>query len=256
MKIENMFDINNKVFLITGAYGRIGSKICKFLLENGATAVAVGRNNKKLMDLKRELKDIEIFKTNLEDEAEIVSLWKKLKKSYSKIDVLINNAAQASSNTFENLSADEWDKIMSINVRGMFLMCREGVTSNILKEKSSIINISSIYGIVSPDQRIYGKSQLNCSLVYATSKSSVIQLTKYLSTYLADKKIRVNCISPGGIFNNQPEYFLKQYVGKTPLRRMGKEEDIFGAITLLSSESASGYITGENIVIDGGFTVW
>ena len=135
-------------------------------------------------------------------------------------------------------------------------MCREGVNSGLLKNGSSIINISSIYGIVSPDQRIYGDTGLNSSLVYGSSKAGVIQHTKYLATYLADRRIRVNCISPGGIFNNQPEYFLQRYIKKTPLGRMGAVDDILGAIVFLSSEKASSYITGANIVIDGGFTIW
>ena len=145
---------------------------------------------------------------------------------------------------------------MATNLRGTFLMCKGGVNSGLLKKGSSIINISSVYGVVSPDQRIYGDTGLNSSLVYGSSKAGVIQLTKYLATYLADRGIRVNCISPGGIFNNQPEYFLQRYVKKTPLGRMGAVEDIIGAIVFLSSEKVSGYITGANIVIDGGFTIW
>jgi len=256
MKLEELFNINEKVFLITGAYGRLGKKLCKFLIENGAIIIAVGRNDKKLKDLKDELKNIHIFKTDIGNSDEIVSLWKQLKNTFKKIDILINNAAINIPSKFEDLTEEEWDRIMSINLKGIFLMCREGVNTDLLKGGSSIINISSIYGIVSPDKRIYGDSGLNCSLTYAASKSGVIQLTRYLATNLADKLIRVNCISPGGIFNNQPEFFYKNYIKKTPMGRMGKEEDLFGAIAFLSSDKASGYITGENLVIDGGFTVW
>ena len=256
MKNEKHFDIKGKTYLITGAYGRIGSRLCDFLIKNGATVIAVGRNEKKLNDLKKKMEDVHIFKTDVGNENDIVSLWKKLKKSFKRIDVLINNAGKNIPSKFEEFTGKEWDDVMSVNLKGMFIMCREGVKTKLLKGGSSIINISSIYGIVAPDKRIYGKSGLNCSVAYAVSKGGVIQLTRYLSTYLADKKIRVNTISPGGIFNNQPEFFHKKYVEKTPFRRMGKEEDLFGAVVLLSSEKSSGYITGENIVVDGGFTVW
>jgi NAD(P)-dependent dehydrogenase (short-subunit alcohol dehydrogenase family) len=256
MKMEDLFNIKEKVFLITGAYGLVGKDVCKFLVDNGAIIIAVGRREEKLKDLKDELKNITIFKTDISKENEAISLWRSLTKKFKKIDVLVNIAAKSTSNTFENLMAKEWDEIIATNLRGTFLMCREGVNSGLLKNGSSIINISSIYGIISPDQRIYGDTGINSSLVYGSSKAGVVQLTKYLATYLADRRIRVNCISPGGIFNNQPEYFLQRYVKKTPLGRMGAVDDILGAIVFLSSKNASGYITGANIVIDGGFTIW
>lgn len=254
--IDEIFNLEDKVFVITGAYGRIGSKVCRFLVENNAIVIAVGRDDNKLTSLKNKIKEIDIFKADVGNEKEVMALWGEIKKSYKKIDILINIAAQATSNTFEKLSKEEWNKIQDVNLTGMFMMCREGVNSSLLKDGSSIINFSSIYGIVAPDQRIYGDSGLNCSIIYAASKGGVIQLTRYLATYLADKKIRVNCISPGGIFNNQQEFFLKNYTKKTPMARMGREEDLFGAITFLSSNKASSYVTGENIIIDGGFTVW
>lgn len=256
MKMEDLFNIKEKVFLITGAYGLVGKDVCKFLMDNGAIIIAVGRREEKLKDLKDDLKNITIFKTDISKENEAIALWGSLTKKFKKIDVLVNIAAKSTSNTFENLMAKEWDEIIATNLRGTFLMCREGVNSGLLKNGSSIINISSIYGIISPDQRIYGDTDINSSLVYGSSKAGVVQLTKYLATYLADRRIRVNCISPGGIFNNQPEYFLQRYVKKTPLGRMGAVDDILGAIVFLSSKNASGYITGANIVIDGGFTIW
>jgi NAD(P)-dependent dehydrogenase (short-subunit alcohol dehydrogenase family) len=256
MKIEDLFNIKEKVFLVTGAYGLIGKHVCKFLADNDAIVIAIGRREEKLKDLKKEKETITIIKTDISSESEVISLYKNLTKKIKKVDVIVNIAAKSTSNTFENLVTKEWDEVIATNLRGTFLMCREGVNSGLFKKGSSIINISSIYGIVSPDQRIYGDTGINSSLVYGSSKAGVIQLTKYLATYLADRGIRVNCISPGGIFNNQPEYFLQRYVKKTPLGRMGAVDDILGTIVFLSSEKASGYITGANIVIDGGFTIW
>lgn len=252
MKVKDIFDIEKKIFLVTGAYGLIGSNLCHFLTDNNATVVAVGKKEEKLKDLKTAA----FFKADISNEGDVTSLWSSLTKKFKRIDVLINNAAKSTSNTFENLTAKEWDNIIGTNVKGTFLMCKQGFNSGLLKSGSSIINISSIYGIVSPDQRIYGDSGLNSSSVYGCSKAGVIQLTKYLATYLAGKSIRVNCISLGGIFNNQPAYFLQKYIEKTPLNRLGVVDDILGTIVFLSSEKASGYITGANIVVDGGFTVW
>jgi NAD(P)-dependent dehydrogenase (short-subunit alcohol dehydrogenase family) len=252
MKIKDIFNIEKKKFLVTGAYGLIGNNLCHFLAENNATVIAIGRKEKKLKNLGVSAN----FKTDISDESDVVSLWKNLAKQIKKIDVLVNNAAISTSNTFKNLTGKEWSKIMETNVKGTFLMCREGFNSGLLGKGSSIINISSIYGIVSPDQRIYGDSGLNSSSVYGCSKAGIIQLTKYLATYLAKDNIRVNCISLGGIFNNQPEYFLHKYIEKTPLNRMGRVDDILGTIVFLSSDKASDYITGANIVVDGGFTIW
>ncbi len=256
IKVEEIFSINGKTFLITGAYGLIGKSICKYLTDNNATVIAIGRRKKNLEELHYELKDIVTFKVDISKEHEVELFYNDLKKYYSKIDILINNAAKSTSNTFENLSLNEWNEIIATNLGGTFLMCREGVKSELLGENSSIINISSIYGIVAPDQRIYGNTNINSSLVYGVTKAGIIQLTKYLAVYLADKHIRVNSIVLGGIFNNQPSYFLERYINKVPLERMGKVEDIIGAINFLSSNIASNYITGTNIVIDGGFTIW
>jgi NAD(P)-dependent dehydrogenase (short-subunit alcohol dehydrogenase family) len=255
MKIEDLFNIEGKVFCVTGAYGLVGSHVCTFLIHNDAVVCAVGRREKKLESIRKKGAAY-TFKADISNESDVISLWRSLSEKVEKIDVLLNIAAKATSNTFEKLTAAEWDEIMATNLRGTFLMCRQGVNSGLLKDGSSIINVSSIYGIVSPDQRIYGNTGINSSSAYGSSKAGVIQLTQYLATYLAQKKIRVNCISPGGIFNNQPKYFLQRYIERTPLGRMGVADDILGAIVFLSSEKASGYITGENIVIDGGFTTW
>ena len=117
-----------------------------------------------------------------------------------------------------------------------------------------IINISSIYGVVSPNHEIYGKSKLNSPLIYGLTKSGIIYMTKYLATYFAKYKINVNCISPGGLFNKQEKNFVKKYINLTPLRRMANSKDIQGAIELLSSHQ-SDYITGQNIIVDGGWTL-
>jgi NAD(P)-dependent dehydrogenase (short-subunit alcohol dehydrogenase family) len=150
---------------------------------------------------------------------------------------------------------------MSVNVDAMFLMAKyvgkHMVSKNI---KGSVIQTSSIYGVVAPDQSIYEGShylggKINTPAVYSTSKAAVIGLTQYLSTYWGPKGIRVNTITPGGIQSGQNDVFLERYSRKVPLGRMGKAEELVGALIFLASD-ASSYVTGQNIIVDGGFTVW
>ena len=135
-----------------------------------------------------------------------------------------------------------------------FLMVDNPLLSSVKKNNGCIINIASVYGVVSPDPRIYGKSGRNNSEVYGASKAAIIALTRYLAVHLAPH-VRVNAISPGGIYNHQSEDFVKNYENRTPLGRMANTEDIVGAAVFLASD-ASRYITGQNIVVDGGFTLW
>ena len=120
---------------------------------------------------------------------------------------------------------------------------------------AAIVNVSSTYGIVSANKSIYGDSGINSPVAYATSKAALINLTRYMATHLVDDGIRVNCLSPGGVFNNQEEDFLKNYCEKTPLKRMANAQDYQGAILYLIS-NASAYMTGANLVVDGGWTAW
>ncbi|MFH0875130.1 MAG: SDR family oxidoreductase [archaeon] len=252
MKTDEMFDISGKVYVITGAYGFLGIRICCFLSDNNAFVYAIGRDISKLEKLKN--KNIQTISADVTDEKQVELLWKKI--NHKKVDCLINLAATQIAVSFDKMTGAQWDLCMDNSVKSAFLMCKEGVNSGLLKNKSSIINFGSIYGVVSPDQSIYGTSGLNSSLAYGAGKAGIIQMTKYLATVLASKEIRVNCISPGGIQNNQSEEFVKKYIEKTPMYRMGKPEELFGAIAFLSCQTASSYITGINLLIDGGFTAW
>jgi len=155
---------------------------------------------------------------------------------------------------------EDWQKVMDVNITGMFLCC-QAVAKEMEKKKSgSIINIASIYGVTAPDQRLYegavyrGK-KINTPAVYSTSKGAVISLTRYLATYLAPYGIRVNALTPGGVYSGQNKAFVKKYSERCPLGRMAKPEEIFNAVYFLASD-ASSYITGHNLIVDGGWTVW
>ena len=181
-----------------------------------------------------------------------------------KIDVLINNAhylprehPQRDSN-FEEYPLDLWDETISKNLRGIFLCCRE-FGKHMAKQKSgNIVNVSSIYGITGPDQRIYGKSRLNSPAFYSTTKGGLVNLTKYLAAYWNGKNIRVNTLTLGGVFDKKlhtDKNFIKKYSEKTMIGRMAKTSDYDGAILFLTSDSSS-YMTGANLIVDGGWTSW
>jgi NAD(P)-dependent dehydrogenase (short-subunit alcohol dehydrogenase family) len=181
---------------------------------------------------------------------------------------LINNAALDSppnspaeeNGPFETYPEDSWDKVMNVNAKGVFLCCQ--AVGGLMAEagRGSIINICSIYGLVSPDQRIYryresGGGRFFKPVAYSVSKSSLLNMTRYLATYWAESNVRVNTVTFGGVFNNQDEEFLKGYRARVPLGRMANEDEYNGAIIFLLSD-ASSYMTGSNMVMDGGWTAW
>ena len=174
---------------------------------------------------------------------------KKIETQYGKIDVLINNAGATAKQ-----GATDWDQIIKVNLTGTYL-CSQ-IVGNAMKQ-GSIINISSIYGLVGPDFSIYPGSKyagkpMGVPAAYAASKGGVIALTKYFASLFAPK-IRVNCVTPGGIFDNQPDDFVKKYSGKTILGRMANRDEISGAVLYLASDLSS-YVTGANLIVDGGLT--
>ncbi len=269
----NLFNLNYKTIVLTGASGIIGSKVCEGLLSCGAQVALLDINLKNLEILANDLSkkyskdkilplecDVSNKKSVSDSVSKVISKWKQ-------IDVLHNNAASKSDDLekffapFEDYSLDEWRKIMSVNIDGMMLMA-QAVGKEMVRTNSggSIIQTASIYGITAPDQRIYEGSeylgrQINTPAVYAASKGAVVALTKYLATYWANKKIRVNTITPGGVESGQNDTFKQKYSARVPLGRMAKADEMVGAVIYLASD-ASSYVTGQNIIVDGGLTAW
>lgn len=270
MDAPSLFSLKNKVAVVTGALGLLGKQHCLALSEAGAIVV--------VCDL--ILKDCEDFAYSLEGEnmgagVDITSAdsIKKLKSmildKYKKVDILVNNAAindmfenpfaAAELTKFENYPLELWNKSLEVNITGTFL-CSQIIGAQMAAQgNGSIINIASTYGVVAPDQSIYKKTDGSQSFykspAYPATKGAVISFTKFLAAYWGNKGVRVNCLSPGGVENNQEEYFIKNYSAKTPLRRMAAPNDYKGAIIFLASD-ASSYMTGANLIIDGGWTAW
>jgi|TARA_B110000495_G_scaffold109731_1_gene94980 NAD(P)-dependent dehydrogenase (short-subunit alcohol dehydrogenase family) len=265
MKTQKIFDLNGKVIIITGSSGMLGTQYAYALSECGANVVLADIDISKSKITEKQIKnffstDPMSIKLDLTNKESILSMTSTVIKKYSKIDVLINNAAyqgnsKIRSSGFENLELETWNQAIDVNLTGVFLCC-QSIGKQMIKQKSgNIINIASTYGLVGPDQRIYGKSGQNSAIFYAATKSAILNLTRYLATYWEGKGIRVNTFSPGGVENNQDPNFIKRYSKKTPLGRMAKKDEYVGSIIFLASD-ASSYMTGSNLIVDGGWTAW
>ena len=257
-----IYNLSGKVVLITGAVGQLGSSIAKIFANNNASVIVSDLDIEKCNELESCLANNENSShtsLNLDVTSEIsVNKAKELiEKKYSKLDILINNAATAIFSDSSLRKKDEFMKVFEVNTYGTFNCIQKLLPLMSNKQQStSIINIASVYGCVSSDPRIYGDLDRKNSEIYSVSKAGVIQMTKYLSIHYADKNIRINSISPGGIFNNHDKNFSKNYSNRVPLKRMADVEEILGSILFLSDDKLSSYITGQNIIIDGGMTSW
>jgi NAD(P)-dependent dehydrogenase (short-subunit alcohol dehydrogenase family) len=253
----SFFDIDGKVILVTGATGQVGFQLCRCLVSSGAYVIGVDlkMDNSKMVSSE----SIEYLPVDITKKKNIVNLFARLEKQSQKIDVLINNAGVSCFTKYEDRSEEELDFVIDVNLKGTFFLIQQfSIHANSLEKDRSIINIGSVYGLLSPDPRIYSSTDRKSSEVYGASKAGVIQMTKYFAVHLASKGIRVNAISPGGIYNveePQSEEFITEYSLRNPMHRMAMVEEIVGCVIFLASDGSS-YINGQNIVIDGGMSCW
>lgn len=249
--------IEDSVIIVTGGAGRLGSALCERFDELGNTVVMadVDVDGCETTIESRSLSNTNPLELDVTDPDSIRTGFESVVEEFGSIDVLVNNAGISVFTPLEERTLQEFDDVMKVNVYGTFF-CTQ-VAQEIMAGDSggSIINVGSIYGVESPDPRIYGDSGLNNSEVYGASKAAVIQMTQYMAVHLAPKDIRVNCISPGGIFAGQDDYFLENYRDRVPVGRMAREDDLVDVAVFLAADSA-GYITGQNLVVDGGLTAW
>ena len=269
----NQFDITDRVAVVTGGAGLLGRS-------HGAAMSAAGANV-VLGDIRLEAAEEAAAQISSEsgrecvplhldvaDPASVRAMAKATLERFGKIDILINNAAlnpkfdpkhaADHSNSFEEFPFDEWEHAMDVNVTGMFLCAQAVAPAMVAAGNGVIVNISSTYGLVGPDQRLYereGEPQQFKPVTYSVSKSAALGLTRYLATYYAGKGIRVNTLTPGGVFADHDDEFVERYSAKTLLGRMAEKEEISSALLFLVSD-ASSYMTGANLVVDGGWTAW
>jgi NAD(P)-dependent dehydrogenase (short-subunit alcohol dehydrogenase family) len=282
MKPDNIlqkFNLSGKVAVVTGAPGLLGKEFCRTLVEAGASVVLADINAEAVNELA-----IALIKTgyhclgvatDVTQPDSVQALVEETLSTFGRLDVLVNCAALdpkfdpqalaqmakqgAVSGAFEDYPLQAWKAALEVNLTGMFLCCQAAVKPMLAQgKKGSIINICSTYGLVAPDQRIYqreGRQATYKPVYYSVTKAGVLGLTRYLAAYYAGTEVRVNALTPGGIFNDHDEVFLKAYNARTVMGRMANKDEMNGALLFLASE-ASSYMTGSNLVVDGGWTAW
>jgi len=255
--LEEICGFKGKVVLVTGATGQLGQEICKAYERAGARVIGTDKVLAPSMIIKSSsVKYLEMDITNL---SSIKSTFAGAMRKYKRIDILVNNAGVSTFEPFEERPEKSFDWVMDVNLKGTFFCIQTYI--NLLKaakKRGCVVNIASIYGNISSDFRIYTDCPRKNSEVYGATKAGIIQMSKYFGVHAAQFGIRVNCISPGGIFNPrnpQGKDFIKNYSFRCPMGRMAEAREMTGAVLFLSSDSAS-YITGQNLLIDGGMSCW
>lgn len=244
-----MNSLKDKVIIVTGGSGLLGKEIVKNLKSWGAIAINADINVET--DLASGLLNVDIT-----SEDSVESSIKTVLKYYGKIDGLVNNAYPRTKDwgsKFEDITYDSWRKNIEIQMNTTFLFIQK-IIPELLNSKGSIVNMASIYGVVGNDLTIYENSNINTAAQYSAIKGGIINFTRYLASYFGKKGVRVNCVSPGGIFDNQHPIFVANYEKKVPMGRMGYPDDIAPGVSFLLSEEAK-YITGHNLIVDGGWTI-
>ena len=245
MDIEAL--VMDKYIIITGSEGQVGTAFVSHLKDQGYKIIGID-------NVPQKNKDIKYFKSDITSKKNIESILIECSDQY--IHALLNVAGVAVFTKFEDRTEEELDFVLSVNIKAN-IFASQLVYKHFFKKQGCgrIINIGSIYGLVSGNMNIYEEGDRRTSEIYGASKAAVISLTQYLSAYMANNNVMVNCISPGGIFNQQNKNFIEKYSSRVPLRRMGTEEELLTTLDFLIDDRSS-YITGQNIVVDGGFTVW
>lgn len=268
--MNDVFSLDDRVAVVTGAAGLLGRQHCAALAEAGATVVACDLDAHDARTVAQGLGTGHLgVALDVTDAEGLVDLRDMILREFGRIDILVNNAAMndmveaplsaGATSAFESYPLTLFRKVLDVNVTGVFLTSQIIGTHMAETGRGSIINIASTYGVVAPDQRLYqrpdGTQSFYKSAAYPASKGAVVMLTKFLATYWSGSGVRANTLSPGGVSNNQNEHFQKLYAARTPLGRMAHPSDYRGALVFLASD-ASAYMTGHNLLVDGGWTAW
>jgi NAD(P)-dependent dehydrogenase (short-subunit alcohol dehydrogenase family) len=265
-----LFSLDGRVAIVTGALGLLGKNHCRALAGAGARVVVTDVDDARCRAFAAELGPGALgMGADITRRESIEALRAAVLGNLGAVDVLVNNAAindmfespqaGAELSKFENYPLDLWQRSLDVNVTGTFLCCQVLGAEMAKRGRGSIINVASTYGMVAPDQSIYrrpdGSQGFYKSASYPATKGAVLALTRFVATYWGEKGVRCNAISPGGVENGQDAFFIANYAQKTPLGRMSKPTELAGALVFLASD-ASSYVTGSNVVVDGGWTAW
>ncbi|MBZ5559487.1 MAG: SDR family oxidoreductase [Acidobacteriia bacterium] len=268
---KDPFDLSGRVVVVTGAFGQLGRQFCLALVRRGVRVAAFdliadaaraeksfGADHDTILPVRVDVRS----RDSLDAALDIVNAQMGVPHGLVNAAAIDSppDAPAEENGPFESYPERSWDRVMDVNVKGTMLCCQTVGGQMAEAGRGSIVNVSSTYGLVSPDQRLYeyrgasGRPFFK-PVAYSASKSAVLNLTRYLSTYWAGRNVRVNTVTFGGVFNDQDPAFVKAYSARVPLGRMAREDEYNGALVFLLSD-ASSYMTGSNLVIDGGWTAW
>lgn len=239
----------DKVIIVTGGSGLIGRAIRQDIIKKGGIAINAD------ISVETNLDNSQLY-VDITNDDSIERGIQTVIAHFGRIDGLVNNAYPKTKdwgNKFEEIIPDSWRKNVDMQMNSSFVFCQKVLKQMIVQKSGSIINIASIYGVVGNDFTVYEGTSMTSAAAYSAIKGGIISLTRYLASYYGKNKIRVNCVSPGGIFDNQNQVFVKNYKKKVPLKRMGTPEDIAPAVSFFLSDETK-YITGQNLIVDGGWT--
>ena len=264
METNKVFDLSNKTIIITGGAGLIGSAFSKVCVEYNANVIVVDIDEKRgdeLIDsMKMETKSPNIVfqKCDITNIVEIQHLIDLVLDKFGRIDALVNNAYPRNSNygrIFEDVEFTDFCENVNMHLGGYFLITQQVAKAMIEQKHGNIVNMASIYGFAAPRFEIYGGTKMTTPVEYAAIKGAIINLTKYLASYLGKYNIRVNAISPGGVYDKQHENFTEAYCKKVVLgNRMANVDDLTDVLVFLLSDGSK-YITGQNMIVDGGWSL-
>jgi 2-deoxy-D-gluconate 3-dehydrogenase len=263
------FDLSGRVAVVTGGAGFLGSGFCRTLAAAGASVVVADLQAEIAEEIANELgTGSASIPTDISEPESVKNMVADTLRRFDRLDILVNSAAidpkfdeakrGEHSTSFEDYPLELWRHSIDVNLTGAFL-CSQAAARVMLQQGGGVVvNICSTYGLVGPDQRIYQREGQPAEFKppdYSVSKAGLLGLTRYLATYFAGKNIRVNALSPGGVFNQHDRHFVEQYSSRTVLGRMAEPSELEGALLFLVSD-ASSYMTGSNLIVDGGWTAW
>lgn len=254
-----LFDLHDKVVAITGAMGKLGFQYVHALMDHGAKVALLDKAIFHNSTDSHDMQSLMYIGCDVTDKESLHEALREIKANWGMgPNGLINNAAldapPTDTNVYGVFSDAYWNKVMDVNVKGVFNCCEVFGGEMASSGGGSIINIASVYGMVAPDQRIYSSGFVK-PIAYSVSKSALYNMTRWLAAFWAHQGVRVNTMTLGGVFNNQDEDFVAKYSARVPMGRLAKEDEYNGAAVFLISD-ASSYMTGANLVIDGGLTAW
>lgn len=275
MSIQEKFDLQGRTAIVTGGVGLLGNQFCRTLAEAGAAVAVLDLDAAACKRVSSELSSAGLtalpVACDLRQLESIRAAVAAVLSKFGAIDILVNSAALdpkfdpaavqkgIAPGSFEDFPLDQWNAALQVNLTGTFLMTQACVGPMVDRgARGSIINICSTYGLTGPDQRLYvkeGKRVAFKPVYYTVTKAGTLGFTRYLAAYYAGTEIRVNALTPGGVFNDHEEYFVQNYSARTILGRMARPDEMNGALLFLASD-ASSYMTGSNLVVDGGWTAW